>query len=49
MTMTLIPVLGLIIAVLVFRKKYILTDDKVRELAQEITKKRAAEQQEKAE
>ena len=49
MTMTLIPVLGLIIAVLVFRKKYILTDDKVRELAQEIAKKRAAEQQEKAE
>ena len=49
MTMTLIPVLGLIIAILVFRKKYILTDDKVRELAQEIAKKRAAEQQEKAE
>jgi len=45
MTMTIIPVIGLIIAVLVFRKKYILTDEKVRELAEEIARKRESEQQ----
>ena len=41
MTMTIIPVVGLIIAILVFKKKFILTDEKVEELAQEIAKKRS--------
>lgn len=43
MTMTLIPVVGLIIAIIVFRKKFILTDEKVEELAKEIAEKRQAE------
>ena len=43
MTMTLLPILGLFIAILVFRKKYILTDEKVEELAAEIAKKRESE------
>ena len=43
MTMTLLPIIGLFIAILVFRKKYILTDEKVEELAGEIAKKRKAE------
>ena len=44
MTMTIIPVVGLIIAIIVFKKKFILTDEKVEELAQEIAKKRETEQ-----
>ena len=43
MTMTILPIIGLFIAILVFRKKYILTDEKVEELAGEIAKKRRAE------
>ena len=43
MTMTIIPIIGLIAAVLVFKKKFILTDEKVEELAAEIVKKRENE------
>ena len=43
MTMTLLPIIGLIVAVLVFRKKFILTDEKVEELAKEIAEKREQE------
>ncbi len=43
MTMTLLPILGLFIAILVFRRKYILTDEKVEELAKEIVQKRRQE------
>ena len=43
MTMTIIPIIGLFIAILVFKKKFILTDEKVEELAAEIAKKREAE------
>ncbi len=43
MTMTLLPILGLFIAILVFRKKFILTDEKVEELAKEIAVKRRGE------
>lgn len=36
LTMTLIPILGLLIAVFLFRRKYILTDQKVEEIAEQI-------------
>jgi len=37
-TMTIIPIIGLFIAVLWFRKKYILTDKKILEISEEIKK-----------
>ncbi len=40
MTMTIIPMIGLLIAVFVFYKKYILTDEKVEELAEQIRSSR---------
>ena len=43
MTMTLIPIVGLLIAVFLFHKKYILTEEKVKELAEQVKAKRAAE------
>ena len=43
MTMTVIPIIGLLIAVCVFRKKFILTEDKVEEIAQRIKEKRKSE------
>ena len=39
MTMTIIPIVGLFVAIIVFRKKFILTDEKVEEIAQEIKRK----------
>ena len=42
MTMTIIPIVGLILAIIVFRKKFILTDEKVEELAEEIAAKKAS-------
>ncbi len=42
MTMTIIPVIGLVIAFLWFRKRYILTDKKVEEIAAEVKALRAA-------
>ncbi|MCD7956231.1 MAG: glycoside-pentoside-hexuronide (GPH):cation symporter [Lachnospiraceae bacterium] len=41
MTMTLFPIAGLLIAVWLFHKKYLLTDEKVEELAVEIRARRA--------
>ncbi|MCD7716247.1 MAG: glycoside-pentoside-hexuronide (GPH):cation symporter [Lachnospiraceae bacterium] len=41
MTMTLFPIAGLLIAVWLFHKKYLLTDEKVEELAAEIRVRRA--------
>ncbi|MCC8046661.1 MAG: glycoside-pentoside-hexuronide (GPH):cation symporter [Clostridiales bacterium] len=41
MTMTLFPIAGLLIAVWLFHKKYLLTDEKVEELAAEIRTRRA--------
>ncbi|MCD7737300.1 MAG: glycoside-pentoside-hexuronide (GPH):cation symporter [Lachnospiraceae bacterium] len=41
MTMTLFPIAGLLIAVWLFHKKYLLTDEKVEELAGEIRRRRA--------
>ncbi|MCM1308167.1 MAG: glycoside-pentoside-hexuronide (GPH):cation symporter [Butyrivibrio sp.] len=38
LTMTVIPIIGLLIAVFVFRKKYILTESKVAEIAEQIKK-----------
>ncbi len=43
MTMTVIPIIGLLIAVFVFRKKFILTEAKVEEIAAQIKEKRAEE------
>ncbi len=36
MTMTVIPIIGLIVAILWFRKKFILTDEKVLEIAEQV-------------
>ena len=44
MTMTVVPVLGLLIAVFVFYKKYLLTEEKVMELAAQIKEKRRKEE-----
>jgi len=41
MTMTIIPIVGLLVAVFWFRKKFILTDEKVREVAAEVAARRA--------
>ena len=43
MTMTLIPIAGLIFAFFWFRKKYILTDEKVEEIAEEVKARRAVQ------
>ncbi len=43
MTMTVIPIIGLLIAVFLFHKKYILTEEKVHEIAAQVKEKRAAE------
>ena len=36
LTMTIIPIVGLIVAILWFRKKFILTDEKVLEIAEQV-------------
>ncbi|MBR4428057.1 MAG: MFS transporter, partial [Clostridia bacterium] len=43
MTMTVIPVIGLIAALFWFKKRFILTDEKVAELAEEVKARRASE------
>ena len=43
MTMTLIPIAGLIFAFFWFRKKYILTDEKVEEIAEEVKARRTVQ------
>ena len=43
MTMTVVPIAGLLIAVFVFHKKYILTEEKVNEIAEQVKAKRAKE------
>lgn len=45
MTMTLLPIAGLLIAVFVFHKHYILNEQKVEEIAAEVKKRRAAEKE----
>ncbi len=45
MTMTILPVIGLVIAFLWFRKRYILTDEKVNEIAAEVKAIRTAGEQ----
>ena len=44
MTMTVIPIIGLLIAFFWFKKKYILTDRKVEEISEEVRKLHEAEQ-----
>jgi melibiose permease len=39
MTMTVLPIIGLIVAVAIFKKKYILSEEKVEEIAQELKAK----------
>lgn len=46
MTMAVIPIIGLLIAVFIFHKKFILTETKVEEIAAQIKNKRAGERQE---
>lgn len=41
MTMTIIPIIGLIIAIFVFAKRYVLTDEKLEEIAAELKKRNA--------
>ena len=36
MTMTIIPIIGLVFAIIWFKKKYILTDEKIDEIAEEL-------------
>ena len=43
MTMTVIPVAGLLVAIFLFHRKYILTDEKVAEIAAKVKEKREAE------
>lgn len=43
MTMTIIPIIGLLIAVFLFRKKFILTEEKVEEIAAQVKANRAKE------
>ncbi len=43
MTMTVVPIIGLLIAVFLFHKKYILSEQKVEEIAKQIRQKRAKE------
>jgi melibiose permease len=40
MTMTIIPICGLIFAIIWFKKKYILTDEKIEEIANEIANRK---------
>lgn len=42
MTMTIIPMLGLLMALFYFRKKYILTEEKVEEIAAQISNRKSA-------
>ena len=44
MTMTVVPIFGLLVAVFLFHKKYILTEEKVQEIADQVKAKRAAGQ-----
>ena len=39
MTMAAVPVVGLIIAVIVFKRKYILTEEKIKEISQKLKQK----------
>lgn len=43
MTMTVIPIVGLLIAVFLFHKRFILTEEKVEQITEQIKEKRAAE------
>lgn len=43
MTMTVVPIAGLLVAVFLFHRKYILTEEKVEEIAAQVKAKRAAE------
>ncbi|MCM1273623.1 MAG: glycoside-pentoside-hexuronide (GPH):cation symporter [Clostridium sp.] len=43
MTMTIIPIIGLLIAIFLFRKKFILTEEKVEEIAAQVKANRAKE------
>ncbi len=42
MTMTIVPIAGLLIAVFIFHKKYILTEEKVEEITEQVKERRAA-------
>ena len=44
MTMTIIPIIGLVFAIIWFKKKYILTDEKIDEISREIAKRKTQAQ-----
>jgi melibiose permease len=44
MTMTVIPIIGLVFAIIWFKKKYILTDEKIDEISKEIAKRKTQAQ-----
>ncbi|MBQ8030787.1 MAG: MFS transporter, partial [Butyrivibrio sp.] len=43
MTMTIIPIIGIVFAIFWFRKKYILTDEKLQEISVELVKRKTIE------
>ena len=45
MTMTIIPIIGLVFAILWFKKKYILTDEKLQEISVELVERKTKEMQ----
>ena len=44
MTMTIIPIIGLVFAIFWFKKKYILNDEKLKEISAELVQRKSAEQ-----
>jgi melibiose permease len=40
MTMTVLPIAGLLIAVFIFTRKYMLTDEKLREITEELQRRK---------
>ena len=43
MAMTIIPIIGIIFAIFWFKKKYILTDEKLQEISVELVKRKTIE------
>jgi melibiose permease len=48
MTMTIIPIIGIVFAIFWFRKKYILTDEKLQEISVELVKRKTIETEEQS-
>ena len=48
MTMTIIPIIGLVFAIFWFKKKYILNDEKLKEISAELVQRKSAEMSERS-